>query len=103
MPTMSAHIQFLRADQHTKAHRHTGSVVYNVAKGKGYSVIAGERYDWGPGDIFCIPSWAWHEHVNLSASEDACLFSFNDFPVMRSLSLWREEALQDNNGQQQID
>jgi gentisate 1,2-dioxygenase len=102
MPTMSAHIQLLAPGQATKAHRHTGSVIYNVAKGEGYSVIAGRRFDWQQGDIFCVPSWAWHEHANLSASEDACLFSFNDFPVMRSLTFWREEAYRDNNGHQPI-
>ena len=102
MPTLSAHIQLLRADQHTRAHRHTGSVVYNVAKGEGYSVIAGRRFDWKQGDIFVVPSWAWHEHANLSTSDDAVLFSFNDFPVMRSLSFWREEAYLENDGHQPI-
>jgi gentisate 1,2-dioxygenase len=28
----------------------------------------------------------WHEHANLSASEDVCLFSFNDLPVRRRLA-----------------
>jgi len=102
MPTLGAHMQLLQAGQHTKAHRHTGSVIYNVAKGSGYSVIAGKRFDWQQGDIFCVPSWAWHEHANLSASDDACLFSFNDFPVMRSLEFWREEAYPDNDGHQAI-
>lgn len=100
MPTMGAHLQLLRAGEATKAHRHTGSVVYNVAKGRGHSVIAGQRFDWQEGDIFCVPSWAWHEHANASGSDDAVLFSFNDFPVMRSLAFWREEAYTDNDGHQ---
>ncbi|KBZ57147.1 gentisate 1,2-dioxygenase [Mycobacterium [tuberculosis] TKK-01-0051] len=100
MPTMSAHMQLLRAGQHTKAHRHTGSVIYNVAAGTGFSVIAGKRFDWQQGDIFCVPSWVWHEHANTSTSADAFLFSFNDFPVVHSLSFWREESLQDNDGRQ---
>ncbi|MGR7003500.1 hypothetical protein ACU686_45220 [Yinghuangia aomiensis] len=41
MPTMGAHMQLLRPGQATRAHRHTGSVVYTVAKGQGVSVIAG--------------------------------------------------------------
>ncbi|WP_109523355.1 cupin domain-containing protein [Nocardia aurea] len=102
MPTMSAHMQLLRPGEATQAHRHTGSVIYNVAKGSGHSVIAGRRFDWSEGDIFCVPSWAWHEHANASASEDACLFSFNDFPVMRSLTFWREEASTDDGGHQPI-
>jgi gentisate 1,2-dioxygenase len=42
----------------------------------------------------------WHEHANASESADACLFSFNDLPVMESLRLYREEAYGDNSGQQ---
>ncbi|MET7299092.1 cupin domain-containing protein [Embleya sp. NPDC005575] len=100
MPTMSAHIQLLRAGQATKAHRHTGSVVYTAAKGHGVSIVGGQRFEWHEGDVFAVPAWAWHEHANLDASEDAVLFSFNDFPVMRSLGFHREEAYADNDGHQ---
>ena len=102
MQTMGASMQMLRAGEHTKAHRHTGSYLYHVAKGSGYSVIDGKRYDWAERDIFCVPSWAWHEHVNASETEDACLFCLNDLPVMRSLGLYREEAFGDNNGNQPL-
>jgi gentisate 1,2-dioxygenase len=102
MPTMSAHMQLLRPGQATLAHRHTGSVIYTVAQGRGSSVIAGQRFDWQQGDIFCVPSWAWHEHANLDQREDACLFSFNDFPVMRSLAFHREEAYPDHGGHEPV-
>lgn len=102
MPTMGANLQMLRPGEATRAHRHTGSVMYNVAKGRGYSIIAGKRFDWEEKDIFCVPSWAWHEHVNLSASEDAVLFSFNDFPTIKSLAFYAEEAYPDNGGHQPL-
>lgn len=102
MPTIGASMQLLRPGEHTKAHRHTGSFLYQVAKGSGFSVIDGKRYDWTERDIFCVPSWAVHEHANLSSSDDACLFCFNDLPVMRSLALYREEAVKDNDGHQQL-
>ncbi|MDI1255511.1 MAG: cupin domain-containing protein [Flavobacterium sp.] len=102
MQTMGASMQLLRAGEHTKAHKHTGSFVYQCAKGKGYSVINGKRYDWKERDIFCIPSWAWHEHVNLSETEDACLFSFNDLPVIEKLGLYQEKEYTENNGYQTI-
>ena len=102
MPTIGASMQLLRPGEHTKAHRHTGSFIYQVAKGSGYSIIEGRRYDWTERDIFCVPSWAMHEHVNLSSNDDACLFCFNDLPVMRALSLYREEALKDNDGHQTL-
>ncbi|MFF7454184.1 cupin domain-containing protein [Kitasatospora sp. NPDC008115] len=100
MPTMGAHLQLLRPGQATRAHRHTGSVVYTAAKGRGVSVIAGRSFTWRQGDIFVVPSWAWHEHANLDPGDDACLFSFNDFPVMHSLGLYREESYPDNDGHQ---
>ncbi|RIY41428.1 cupin domain-containing protein [Neopusillimonas maritima] len=102
MQTIGASMQMLRPGEHTKAHRHTGSYIYQVAKGKGYSIINGKRFDWQERDIFCVPSWMLHEHANASESEDACLFCFNDLPVMKSLGLYREEALKENGGHQPI-
>ncbi len=100
MQTIGAAMQMLRPGERTQAHRHTGSFLYQVAKGSGYSVIEGKRFDWQERDIFCVPSWSFHEHANLSDRDDACLFSFNDLPVMESLGLYREEALGENNGYQ---
>ena len=100
MPTMGAQMQLLGPGTHTRAHRHTGNVMYNVAGGEGYSVIGGRRFDWSTHDIFCVPSWTWHEHVNTSTSDDVFLFSYNDFPVMESLGIYMEEALDDNDGYQ---
>lgn len=102
MQTMGASIQLLRAGEATKAHRHTGSISYTVAKGSGYSIIEGKRFDWKKNDIFVVPSWALHEHANASSSEDAVLFSFHDLPAMRSLGLYREEAYTDNGGHQPV-
>jgi gentisate 1,2-dioxygenase len=102
MPTMGAFIQLLRPGQHTQAHRQTGSYVYNVAKGSGYSIIDGKRFDWRAKDIFVVPSWAAHEHVNLSKSEDAVLFSFTDQPVMKALGLYQEAPVRENGGFQVV-
>ncbi len=100
MATIGASMQMLRPGEHTKAHRHTGSIIYQCAKGEGYSIINGKRFDWRERDIFCVPSWMFHEHVNGSSSDDACLFSFHDLPVMRALNLYRAEALAENGGHQ---
>ncbi|MDD2986455.1 cupin domain-containing protein [Flavobacterium sp.] len=100
METMGASMQLLPAGFKGKAHQHTGSFVYQCAKGKGYSIIDGKRFDWKERDIFCVPSWAIHEHHNASETENACLFSFNDLPVMEKLGLYQERACIDNNGHQ---
>jgi gentisate 1,2-dioxygenase len=95
-PTLGAALQLLRPGERTHAHRHTGSVVYQVAKGRGHSVIAGQRFDWRRNDIFCVPSWAWHLHANDDADDDACLFSFSDRPVLDALGLYAEEEPADD-------
>jgi gentisate 1,2-dioxygenase len=92
MPTMGARLQLLRPGEATQAHRHTGSAIYQVAKGRGWSEIAGRRFEWQEKDIFALPSWALHRHGNASADEEAVLFSFDDSPAMRSLGLYREET-----------
>ena len=102
MRTLGASMQLLRPGEHSKAHRHTGSFLYHVAKGRGHSVINGKRYYWQERDIFCVPSWAWHEHVNDQANDDSCLFCLSDLPVMRALSLYREQAYGDNGGYQPV-
>lgn len=101
MKTMGANMQMLPGGFRGKAHRHTGNVVYNVAQGRGYSVIGGQRFDWEEHDIFCVPAWMWHEHVNLGEGP-AYLFSFNDFPVMDALGVRIVEALEDNQGHQSV-
>lgn len=102
MLTMGANIQLLRPSEHTKAHRHTGNIIYQVAKGEGYTIINGQRFDWKEKDIFCVPTWMWHEHANISASDDAVLWSFNDLPTMKKLGFYAEQALAENNGNQII-
>lgn len=102
MATMAASMQLLTPGFVGKAHRHTGSFLYQVAKGSGYSIIDGRRFDWQEHDIFCVPSWAWHEHVNTSQTEDACLFCFNDLPAIEAMGFYREEALADNGGHQPV-
>jgi gentisate 1,2-dioxygenase len=102
MLTMGASIQLLRPGERTKAHREVGNFVYQCAKGSGWSLINGKRFDWAERDIFVVPSWMYHEHANASDTEDACLFSFHDLPVMRTLGFYRQEALAENGGHQGI-
>lgn len=92
MQTIDCWIQLLRPGEKTKAHRHTSSVVYNVVRGKGTTIVDGQRFDWKEGDILCLPTWASHHHANASSSEEAILFSMNDSPVLKALGLYREAS-----------
>ncbi|MGH7390701.1 MAG: cupin domain-containing protein [Candidatus Rokuibacteriota bacterium] len=102
LPTMGCWIQMLRPGERLKAHRHTGSAVYYVVQGAGATIIDGRRFAWGRGDILALPSWAVHEHANLSTRDDAVLFSIQDRPVLEALGLYREEPFTDSGGHQAV-
>jgi gentisate 1,2-dioxygenase len=91
MPTIDCHIQLLAPGQGTLAHRHTSGTIYHAVGGRGSSVVDGQQLDWEEKDVFCVPGWAYHEHLNTSSEENAILFSFSDTPVLRALNLLREE------------
>ena len=66
------------------------------------TIIEGIRFDWEKGDIFVIPSWVYHEHLNDSKNERAILFSIQDTPILVALGKYREEALSTNDGHQVV-
>lgn len=92
LPTLSCWIQMLKPGQRTESHRHTSTVLYHAFRGRGTTMIDGQKFDWEQGDNFVIPLWHWHEHANNSASDDAILFSMNDAPVLKPFGLYREEG-----------
>lgn len=91
LPTIGCGIQLLTARQRTQSHRHMSSTVYYAFRGDGASVVDGQRMEWSQGDMFVVPSWAWHSHENRS-DQDAILFSMGDEPVWSALGMYREEA-----------
>ena len=54
-------------------------------------MVGGRRLDWEDKDVFTVPTWTSHEHVN-RGDRPAFLFSFTDAPVMKALDLYREET-----------
>jgi gentisate 1,2-dioxygenase len=90
LPTMATRLQMLPPGTHTRAHRHTASTVYLTVRGRGRTIVDGMALDWSEHDLFVVPTWAWHEHLN-EAAEEAILFSFTDEPTLRALALYREE------------
>ena len=88
LPTLDAAIQLLRAGLRTTPHRHVHSVVYQVFRGRGETIIDGVRFAWERGDLFAVPPWAAHEHCADPAG-DAVLFSITDAPVLTALGLER--------------
>ncbi len=85
-------VQMLRPGERSQLHRHSPWALHFALQGKGYTSINGVRYDWGFGDIVFTPAWTYHEHVNVSDTEDAILYSMQNLPLLaRSNNLFREE------------
>jgi gentisate 1,2-dioxygenase len=92
MPTIGCYAQKLRAGIQTQKHRHNDATIYHVFRGSGYSLIEGQRFDWSERDVFVVPGWHWHEHVNSSATGDAILISYTDEPLLKALGIHRQET-----------
>jgi gentisate 1,2-dioxygenase len=87
MPTMGAQLELV--GKNSRAKRNTGSSIFQVASGRGWSEVGDMKFEWEEKDIFVVPSWTKYRH---GASSEAVLFSFNDFPAMKALSLFRQES-----------
>lgn len=91
---IGARLQVLPREFHGRAHRHVMSSIYLVVKGEGQTIIEGTEFPWERGDIFVVPPWAWHEHIQRGKNEST-LFSINDQPVLQVLGLDRVESFPD--------
>ena len=89
MATMGTFIQLLPKGFTTQSYRATDATIFVPKEGRGRSTI-GDNFtvDWGPRDIFVVPSW---QRVRHEATEEAVLFSFSDRPVQEALGLFRED------------
>ena len=88
MPTIGTFIQLLPRGFKTARYRATDATVFAPIEGRGRSRIGDQILEWGPRDLFVVPSWHWVTH---EADEDAVLFSFSDRPVQQKLDLFRED------------
>jgi gentisate 1,2-dioxygenase len=88
MPTIGTFLQLLPKGFRTARYRSTDATVFTVVEGCGRSRIGDQVFEWGPRDLFVVPSWAWVTH---EADDEAVLFSFSDRPVQQKLDLFRED------------
>jgi len=81
----------LRPGEKTQARRHVCRTNYHVVEG--CRLLDGGRpaARLEDKDVFTVPTWTFYQHVN-SSGRPAFLFSFSDAPVMKALSLYRNET-----------
>ena len=87
LPTIATFMQLLPKGFRGSACRSTDATVFVGVEGKGRSRVGDQVFDWGPRDIFVVPSWASVQH---EADETSVLFSYSDRVVQEQLGLWRE-------------
>lgn len=80
---------------HTSTHRHMADALMFIIKGKGYSVIGGQRHEWAERDSLHLPSWTWHQHWNLDQQAPARYVAVSIDPWLRAIRLSRLEDLGD--------
>jgi len=75
-----------------RPHRHVSAAINYYFSGRGYSIVAGNRYEWQAGDLMLsAPGWAVHNHA--SYDEYVYELTVQDQPLniyMESL-LWQED------------
>ncbi len=91
IPTLATFIQLLPKGFKSQSYRSTSSTVFVCTEGKGKTVVGGQTFEWGPKDIFVVPSWEKHTH---EATEESVLFSYSDRGVQEKLGFWREQKFQ---------
>jgi gentisate 1,2-dioxygenase len=90
MPTVACEMHRILPGERTVGTRKVGSSVLVAYRGAGATVINGTRFDWGPGDMLAVPSWAAVDHEVSTPSD---LFAITDAPVLKALGLYREATL----------
>ncbi|MCD0502841.1 gentisate 1,2-dioxygenase [Bordetella petrii] len=87
--TLYAGLQLILPGEIAPSHRHTQSALRFIVEGRGaYTAVNGERTTMHPGDFIITPSWTWHDHGNLEATdggEPVIWLDGLDIPLLRFL------------------
>ncbi|MDQ0317418.1 cupin domain-containing protein [Amorphus orientalis] len=87
--TINFYVQMLRPGEKTLPQRETASLLLAPFRGKGYSIIDGDRHNWDQFDTIAIPGGCWVEHVNESPTEPVIFFGATDAPTQKALLLYK--------------
>jgi gentisate 1,2-dioxygenase len=87
LPTMGANLAMLPKGFRGEPYRSTDGTIFACAEGRGRTEVDGQVLEWGPRDVFVVPSWKRYAHT---AAERSVLFSISDRPAQEALGIWRE-------------
>jgi gentisate 1,2-dioxygenase len=78
-------------------HRHTSAAINYIFNGKGWSIVGGQKYEWGAGDLMLTaPGWMNHGHAT-HPGEDVYELTIQDSPLQIAIGslLWVENLRDD--------
>jgi gentisate 1,2-dioxygenase len=88
LSTMTASLSLLPAGWSSASRRSTDATVYVPLQGEGSTTAGDTVLEWGPRDVFIVPSWAPVRH---HADGETLLFACSDRVAQRALGLFREQ------------
>lgn len=80
--------------RHSGMHRHQGGLVIYVVKGRGYTIVEGERKDWKAGDLLLlpvVPGGVAHQHFNEDPDAHAEWIAFIYRPMHDAIGSYIEQ------------
>jgi gentisate 1,2-dioxygenase len=84
LPTMGAHLALLPKGFKGEPYRSTDGTIFVCAEGGGTTKVEDQVLEWGPNDVFVIPSWKKYSH---NAAKESVLFSISDRPARGRLRI----------------
>ena len=93
--TMRAHLSEIRPGGYGGCHRHTNEAIIRIIKGRGHSLIDGERVDWEEGDVLFVPTLAWHQHFNDDPDNPVIYYAVTTVPLAQHLGYFRIDYPED--------
>jgi len=78
-------------------HRHTSAAINYIFTGRGWSIVGGQRYEWGAGDLMLTaPGWMNHGHATYEG-DDVYELTIQDSPLQIAVGslLWVENLRDD--------
>ena len=89
LPTLGFTAMMLAAGQTDRPPLRSASHAFHVVKGRGHSMVDGQRIDWGPKDTFTAPPFAAIDH---HADDESFLIRIHDRPLQDKLGYTEERA-----------
>jgi gentisate 1,2-dioxygenase len=86
-PIMGAHLSLLPKGFKPEPYRSTDAAIFACLEGRGSTKVGDTVLEWGPRDVFVVPSWKTYTH---RPDAESVLFSISDRPAQEALGIWRE-------------